>query len=409
MNSTTDEEVVTPSAAEQGWPLFLTFSAVGMTALSTVALIVNLYLLICSRYLRRPIGVNLRLCVSLTASDALCAVFYILTFLVNVFFRGYVSDCISLLLEVCKLSTFTASVFTLLALALNHYVGIVYPLQRNAITPKTVKSAIIIAYLIPLSAYLALFVIFPGGLRANPGFSIVSLDGCRDTTIYRNSVFRCTLVAPFIFFVILISFLYLHILCHMRHIAKDPLLKTNNKSKRTNRKLLVTLMLLAGSACVGWLPTSLNFVMPIILPMSNQARIYAGFISQTLHVGKLLADAFIYASRLVEIRYAMWMFNSNFCSYLSHFTGTKNYDRNVPQEFVRYLSETKENRSMRSKRVKSEMDPESKKYVHHRVTSQRFPATQPKPSSLSASHRPLQHARSNPTTSNYNNNGAAKL
>ncbi|CAI5455074.1 unnamed protein product [Caenorhabditis angaria] len=337
--------------------------AVTVTFLSVVALIVNLYLLNCSRYLRRPIGVNLRLCVTLTASDALCAICYILTYLINIFFSDF-SNCTSLLLEVFKLTTFTASVITLLALALNHYVGIVYPLHRNAITPKTVKCTIALAYIIPLTAYLLIFVVFPGGLRTSP-FSLINSEGCKGNLIYRNAWFRVTLTTPFIIFVGLISFLYLHILIHMRNVSRDPLLK-NNKNKRSNRKLLITLMMLAGSACLGWLPTTLLFVQPlfpIIIPPIP--RLCLGVFAQTLHVSKLIADAFIYASRLVEIRYSMWIFKTKVTKYF-----TRKFDSNndvfsqddedktqvMPPEFLRYLSETKENRSVRSKRVKNEFD-----------------------------------------------------
>ncbi|KAK5984809.1 G protein-coupled receptor rhodopsin family and GPCR rhodopsin 7TM domain-containing protein [Trichostrongylus colubriformis] len=348
MNSTRSEEDVLFDIASSIYPSVL------LTVVSIIALTVNLYLLNCSRYLRRPIGVNLRLCVSLTASDALCAFFYILTYMINVILQDLLSNCWSLLLEVFKLATFFASVFTLLALAINHYIGIVHPLHRHVITPTSVRCAIALAYFVPSTVLLVMFCTVPGGFRAPIAFAFFSKDGCKGGQILRNIVVRWILVAPFIVFVLLIAFLYLHILVHMHKISKDPLLKAQKNKRMTNRKLLVTIMLLAGSACLGWLPTTVLYVLicdGCIFQLSLRATMYLGILSHLLHVSKLIADAFIYASRLVEIRYAMWTFHASIHKRINALFGWKPLPRPIPREFTRYLSETIEHRSIRNKRA----------------------------------------------------------
>ncbi|KAF1746952.1 hypothetical protein GCK72_023410 [Caenorhabditis remanei] len=268
------------------------------------------------------------------------------------------------LLNAIKMSTFTASVVTLSALAFNHYVGIVYPLHRNAITPKTVKWTIILAYVIPLSIYLAIFTVFPGGLRAPIAFAFFDREGCQGNAIYRNYFFRASLVGPFLFFITMLSILYLHIVIHMRKVSRDPLLNNNN-NRRNNRKLLITILLLAGSACAGWLPTTLNFLLPLVFTVPRRARLILGILAQLLHVVKLLADAFIYARRLIEIKYAIYVFNqkvkNSVLEKLHCHSSDEKEQSYVPPEFQKYLSETKENRSVRSKRVKSEFQNSDRK------------------------------------------------
>ncbi|KAI6201346.1 G-PROTEIN-RECEP-F1-2 domain-containing protein [Aphelenchoides besseyi] len=286
-----------------------------MTIVAFFALIVNLYLLNCSRYLRKPISVNLRLCVSLTASNAFCGFFYMASNIINVLVPaalqsdGLISNCFAMLIEILKIATFFASVFTLLSLALNHYIGIVFPLKRHGgITPRTVRTVIFLAHLLPIAFYLILFTVVPGGFRAEKAFAFFSKNGCQGN-IFRIFGVRVIIALPFILFVFMISFLYLHIVVHMyRKSSNDPILHNSKSLKKpaTNRRLLITILLLVGSAVIGWLPTLLQFILvcrECIFQLPLKQTFYIGVISQLVNVLKLLFDAFVYTQRLIEIRF----------------------------------------------------------------------------------------------------------
>ncbi|KAI6177203.1 G-PROTEIN-RECEP-F1-2 domain-containing protein [Aphelenchoides bicaudatus] len=341
------QQTASSSASEMTFPLIE--ASLLITFFATLALIVNLYLLNCSRYLRKPIGVNLRLCVSLTASNAACAIFYILSNFINVLLPsalevdGVISNCFTILIEILKISTFFASVFTLLSLALNHYYGILHPLKRHAITPNTVRTVILLAHLVPIVIYIAIFTIAPGGFRADRPFAFFSKQGCRGSQIFQIFGVRVLIAIPFILFVLIITCLYLHILIHMNKSSSDPILNSSKQQNKpaTNRRLLITIMLLVGSAILGWLPTLIQYILicrECLFQLPVQYTFYISVISQLVNVLKLLADSFIYASRLIEIRYAIWKFNR---SVLDWIPGCQVDDElAIPPKFARYIKTT---------------------------------------------------------------------
>ncbi|KAI6240995.1 G-PROTEIN-RECEP-F1-2 domain-containing protein [Aphelenchoides fujianensis] len=281
-------KAVEPPAETIGqMPFPIIEASILITFVASVALLVNLYLLNCSRYLRRPINVNLRLCVSLTASNAACAFFYILSNVLNVLlpaiYGGIISNCFAILIEILKIGTFFASVFTLLSLALNHYAGIIFPLRRHAITPTAVRTVILLAHFVPIALFILLFTLVPGGFRAEKAF-------CTCSACERSSP------RPFIIFVFLISALYLHILVHMKKESNDPILSSSKSVHKpaTNRRLMITILLLVGSAVLGWLPTLMQFILvcrECVIQLPAQITFYISVVGQFMNVLKLLADA----------------------------------------------------------------------------------------------------------------------
>uniref|UniRef100_A0AC35U4W3 G_PROTEIN_RECEP_F1_2 domain-containing protein n=1 Tax=Rhabditophanes sp. KR3021 TaxID=114890 RepID=A0AC35U4W3_9BILA len=192
----------------------------------------------------------------------------------------------------------------------------------------------------------------PGiGFQADKPFAFFTRNGCKGNSIFKEVSVRWVIVTPFVLFVVIIAFLYFHILWHMNKLSKDPVLTkfgSNCNKRKNSKRLLVTIMLLAGSAIVGWLPTLFQYVLfcqncPVALPF--EATFYVSVGAQFLNVLKFIADAFIYASRLVEVRYAIWMFHATILNYIPCCSHLK---IEVPQAFNKYLSETKERRSMNS-------------------------------------------------------------
>ncbi|KAI6188068.1 G-PROTEIN-RECEP-F1-2 domain-containing protein [Aphelenchoides besseyi] len=206
---------------------------------------------------------------------------------------GLISNCFAMLIEILKIATFFASVFTLLSLALNHYIGIVFPLKRHGgITPRTVRTVIFLAHLLPIAFYLILFTVVPGGFRAEKAFAFFSKNGCQGN-IFRIFGVRVIIALPFILFVFMISFLYLHIVVHMyRKSSNDPILHNSKSLKKpaTNRRLLITILLLVGSAVIGWLPTLLQFILvcrECIFQLPLKQTFYIGVISQLITISSV--------------------------------------------------------------------------------------------------------------------------
>ncbi|KAH7706251.1 Protein F10D7.1 [Aphelenchoides avenae] len=137
---------------------------------------------------------------------------------------------------------------------------------------------------------------------------------------------------------------------------------------------------------LGWLPTLMQYILfcrQCIFRLQMSHAFYVGVASQLVNVLKLLADGFIYASRLIEIRYGMWMFRRSLQSVRRRSVKTAD---TTPSEFLRYVNETSETRQNQRRRSENEFakrypppggQRRSSKSVHFARSSDKRPAAPP--------------------------------
>ncbi|VDK41997.1 unnamed protein product [Anisakis simplex] len=123
---------------------------------------------------------------------------------------------------------------------------------------------------------------------------------------------------------------------YILNVSKDPVLQGGSKRKNrsSNRRLFVTLILLAGSAVFGVVIYALN--LPI-----HSARITLKLVAHTFGAHSFLQPMFHSIERL----------STDDSSYfLSSYQCRNGKDEEMPKEFVRYLNDTIEQKSKRIKR-----------------------------------------------------------
>lgn len=162
---------------------------------------VAFFLFSSARCLKRPISFNLVLSLSLAASDGWCGLLIVLSLLLNrpdIYELLLPNDCLLLAVETIKLSSFSTSVFHLLALAMNHFLGIVYPMQHKALLDARIKATVLsFIWLVPPILLFCLSIFVPDeGFRS---------PECIDINFIRGFEFR-NVICAIIFIPMLITF-----------------------------------------------------------------------------------------------------------------------------------------------------------------------------------------------------------
>ena len=325
-----------------------------MMCLCAVSSLGNLYILLSTRWLRRTPSPTLYLTISLCAADAW--VLPLLTFSIPnrrlndlslsllaqmTFLMGtsmvlqswlpvvakvrlWKPVCVGLGYEGLRMGAMLTSVLHLLALALNHYAGILRPLHYPAqMTPELSAWMIGALWLLPTAAFFLFF-------SAVPGQAFLSHE-CRNVAFFGRINFRLVVFAFIVLPLFLMSFIYIHIFCVILRRKRNPSLQESRyhdppTMKRTMRATTTTTLIL-GTFVLGWLPSVVLFVLvcnegcPLSLRRLNHTSprliMAVSLVVNALIASKALADAVIYAARVREIKAALRRMHATICGCAS--------------------------------------------------------------------------------------------
>lgn len=230
-------------------------------------------------------------------------------------------------LEAFRLSGPIISVLHLLALAVNHYLGIVRPLHYASMVTK--RTAIILIALIWTVPCFYVFIYF----SSIPGQGFQS-ENCTNYRFLVENVFRslysCIFFIPLLPMIVMYSHIFMIVKRHQRGLSKyssDPSLKKNIKAT-------VTTLLILGTYILGWVPAVLFYVVvctnctvhPDRISRDNMAAI--SIVANCLVLLKSFLDPLIYAARTREIREALRRMKRLFCPCLPSYRSNRMHYRN---------------------------------------------------------------------------------
>ncbi|XP_077553385.1 adenosine receptor A3-like [Haemaphysalis longicornis] len=277
-----------------------------------ISMVFNLVIVESVHWLRRSPSPTLCFSLSLSAANAYASLVVGVGLVVNsllpAVYHVQPPACWALSLEAFRLTGLIASVFHLLALAVNHYIGILRPLHYAAtVTRRTVWLSTAAMWLLPLFFFLLYFSSVPG-----QGFQTVN---CRYDFILW-STFRVTLSGLFFVPLVLMCFIYTHIFILVRRHQLGVGLSAQIPGQlRRSVKAVYTTLLILGTYLAGWMPAVLFYVLTCldcaypITSLSLDVRLTFGILTNSLVLIKSFVDPVIYVVRMREIQEAfalMW-------------------------------------------------------------------------------------------------------
>ncbi|XP_067140297.1 adrenocorticotropic hormone receptor-like [Centruroides vittatus] len=289
-----------------------------MLSACLLAAFLNILILLSAHWVRRSLSPTLYFSLSLALTDAYNSIILgtgliinsLLPIVYSVYFMGSFYRCSALILEAFRMTGLMVSVLHLLALAVNHYIGILRPLHYAAtVTRRGAGITIIIMWIVPVVFFFIYFSSVPG-----QGFLSLRCQNM-DFLIYRT--FHLTVSLLFFFPLILLSFIYVHIYLVVRQHQRGLLSFPSARQFHKNVKAIITTLLILGTYLLGWIPAVFTFVLickDCVIPfhtVSKDILLGAAIFSNAMIVLKCLINPIIYAARMPEIKEALKvMFNT---------------------------------------------------------------------------------------------------
>ncbi|XP_049786038.1 beta-3 adrenergic receptor-like [Schistocerca cancellata] len=296
-------------------------SVPALIVLCMVSLSVNARVLVSVCWIRRPLSPTLHISLSLAGADLFASAALAIGLTLNSLFKALhlqQDQCLQFTVEALRLTGIIAAVAHLLALAANHYLGILRPLHYPAImTHRNTSACIALLWLLPAAFFFVYFSSVPGQGYQSPTCNYNFLLFCK---------FRATFSSLFFGPLLLMAIIYAHIFVIVRRHQASRLrfsrasLRTTtststggaNQQMARSVKAIRTTLLILGSYVVGLMPGVLVFVLvcadcPFPFPETPRDKLRMFFIYTTVNfliILKTLLNPIIYAARMQEIKAA---------------------------------------------------------------------------------------------------------
>ncbi|GFS59747.1 g_PROTEIN_RECEP_F1_2 domain-containing protein [Nephila pilipes] len=282
-----------------------------MLTVCILSLVFNMIILLSVKWVRKSLSPTLLLSLSLAVADAYASLVIGVGLVVNSLLpivygvdMGPFSNCYVLVLEAFRLGGMVVTVFHLLALAINHYIGILRPLHYAAtVTRGTVAWAIACMWIFPVVFFLAYFSLVP-----NDGFRS---SFCSSYDFLLRIPFRITVSTLFFVPLILMSVFYIHMFVMVKRHQLGVLQLQTGRQLHKNVKAVITTLLILGTYVIGWMPAVLFFVLTCLdcpIPVTQiqlWVRVHVAIFINSMIVVKSFLDPIIYVARMPEIKGAL--------------------------------------------------------------------------------------------------------